>query len=146
MPRFFRDIFWFLLPDEEFVSSTISDGSIDLDKFPASRVCQLAKRMESSKATVHHIKEVAGNPQAEQINLLRNQHTELPTGKYKKKKIPVNPKQSNHKQHGSENYQAQTHHKKRFDPKSAHQNKDKCSKCGDTAHIEGFQCPAKISM
>ena len=34
-------------------------------------------------------------------------------------------------------------HKKRFDVKSAHQNKDRCSKCGDSAHVEGFQCPAK---
>ena len=138
-----RNIFWFFLHDEEFVSRTISDGSIDLDKFPTSRVCQLAKRMESSKATVYHIKQVAGDPQAAQINLLRHQHTELPAGKYKKKKSSVKPKQSNHKQHGSESYQAQTHHKKRFDPKSTHQNKDRCSKCGDTAHIEGFQCPVK---
>ena len=41
------------------MSRTISDGGIDLDKFPTNRVCQLAKRMESSKATVHHIKQVA---------------------------------------------------------------------------------------
>ena len=33
-----RDIFWFFLKDEDFVSRTISDGSIDLEKFPASRV------------------------------------------------------------------------------------------------------------
>ena len=33
-----RDIFWFFLGDEEFVSRTISDGSVDLEKFPASRV------------------------------------------------------------------------------------------------------------
>ena len=33
-----RDIFCFFLRDEEFVSRTISDGSIDLEKFPASRV------------------------------------------------------------------------------------------------------------
>ena len=33
-----RDIFWFFLRDEEFVSRTISDGSVDLEKFPASRV------------------------------------------------------------------------------------------------------------
>ena len=117
--------------------------SVDLDKFPTSRACQLAKRMESSKATVHHIKQVAGDPQAAQINLLRHQCTELPAGKYKKKKSSVKPKQSNHMQHGNENYQVQTHHKKRFDPKSAHQNKDICSKCGDTAHIKGFQCPVK---
>ena len=105
----------------------------------------LAKRMESSKATVCHIKQVAGNPQAVQINLLRHQCTELPAGKYKKKSS-VKPKQSNHKQHGSKSYQVQTYHKKRFDPKSAHQKKDRCYKCRDTAHIEIFQCPAKISM
>ena len=45
-----RDI-WFFLKDEDFVSRTISDGSIDLDKFPVSRVCQLAKKLESSN---HH--------------------------------------------------------------------------------------------
>ena len=33
-----RDIFWFFLWDEEFVSRTISDGTEDLHKFPASRV------------------------------------------------------------------------------------------------------------
>ena len=38
-----RDIFWFFLQDEEFVSRTTNDGSVDLDKFPASRVRQLAK-------------------------------------------------------------------------------------------------------
>ena len=89
------------------MSRTISDGSIDLDKFPASKVHQLAKRMESSKATAHHIKQIAGDPQAVPINLLRHQHTELPAGQYKKKKIPVKQKQSNHKQHGGENYQVQ---------------------------------------
>ena len=92
---------------------------------------------------MQNIKQVAGDPQAVQINVLRNQHTELPPNKYKKKKSSVKHKQANHKQHGSENYQVQTHHKKRFDPKSVHNKKDRCSKCGDTAHIEGFQCPAK---
>ena len=38
-----RDIFWFFLHDEEFVSRTISDENVDLDKFPASKVQQLAK-------------------------------------------------------------------------------------------------------
>ena len=55
-----RDIFWFFLCDEEFVSKTINEGSVDLDKFPASKVCQLAKKYESSKATARHIKQVAG--------------------------------------------------------------------------------------
>ena len=99
--------------------------------------------MESSKATAHGIKQVAGDPQAAQINLCRHQCTELPSGKYKKKKSSVKSKEANHKQHGSENYEVQTHHKKWFDPKSTHNNKDRYSKCGDTDHIEGFQCPAK---
>ena len=65
-----RDIIWFFLWDEDFVSRTISDGSVDLNKFPASRVRQLAKKLESSKATARHIKQVSGKPQAAQINLL----------------------------------------------------------------------------
>ena len=126
-----RDIFWFFLRDEEFVSRTISDASVDLDKFPASRVHQLPKRMESSKATMHHIEQVPGDSQATQINLLRHQHAELPAGKYKKERSSVKPKQSNHKQHGSERYQVQNQNKKQFDAKSAHQNKDRFSRCGD---------------
>ena len=33
-----RDIFCFFLRDEEFISRTLSDGSVDLEKFPASKV------------------------------------------------------------------------------------------------------------
>ena len=55
---FQRDIFWFFLRDEDLVSKTISDGSVDLEKFPASKVRQLAKKLESSKATAHRIKQV----------------------------------------------------------------------------------------
>ena len=72
------NIFWFFLCDEDFVSRTITEGSVDLDKFPTSRVCQLAKKFESSKATVWHINQVAGDLQATQINLMRHQRTELP--------------------------------------------------------------------
>ena len=57
-----RDIFWFFLKDEEFVSKTIKEGSVDIDRFLASKVCQLAKKMESSKVTARHIKLVAGDP------------------------------------------------------------------------------------
>ena len=38
-----RDNFWFFLEDEEFVSKTINDSNIDLDKFPTSKVRQLGK-------------------------------------------------------------------------------------------------------
>ena len=85
----------------------------------------------------------SGDPQAVQISLLRHQCIELPAGKSKKKKSSVKSRQSNYKQHGSENSQVQSQNKKQFDVKSAHQSKDRCSKCGDSAHVEGFQCPAK---
>ena len=38
------DIFWFLLRDEEFISKTSNDSNIDLEKSPASKVRQLAKK------------------------------------------------------------------------------------------------------
>ena len=82
---------------KEFVSKTINDSNVDLEKFPASKVRQLAKKMESSKATAHYIRQVAGDLQAVQIKLMRHQHTEIPPGKYKKKKSYVKPKQSSHK-------------------------------------------------
>ena len=62
----YRDKFKFFLHDKEFVSKTINEGSVDLGKFPASKVHQLAKKYESSKATVRHIKQVAGEMQAMQ--------------------------------------------------------------------------------
>ena len=114
-----RDIFWFFLRDEDFVSKTISDGSVDLENFPASKVRQLAKMLESSKATAHHINQLAGDPQAAQINLLRHQCTELPAGKYKKKRTPMKPKQVNHKHKGNEEYHLQAQPQKRFDTKGS---------------------------
>ena len=57
-----HDIFWFFFKDEEFVSKTIHDSSIDIERFPVSKVRQLAKKMGASKATAHHIKQVASDP------------------------------------------------------------------------------------
>ena len=64
-----RDIFWFFLHDEDFVSKTINGRSVDLDKFPANKVHQLAKKYECFKATARHIKQVEGKMQATQIHL-----------------------------------------------------------------------------
>ena len=83
-----RDIFWFFLCDEDFVSKTINEGSVDLDKFQASKVHQLAKKYESSKATVRHIKQVAGEMHATQIYLMRHQCTELSYGKIQEAEAP----------------------------------------------------------
>ena len=92
------------------------------------------------------IKQVAGDSQAAQINLLRHQHTELSAGKYKKKKkSSVKSRQSNHKNHGSENSQVPGQHKKWFDVSNVHQSKGSCSKCGDSIHVEDFQFPERGS-
>ena len=147
---FHRDIFCFFLKDEDFMSRTISNGSIDLDKFPVSRMYQLAKRYESSKATMRHIKQVSGEPQATQINLLCHQRTKLPQHRYKKKRSHAKPRLGNSKPSGNDQYHGQPHHKNKDSHKPLMSNRmpqptnsDRCSKCGDTAHHDGFTCPAK---
>ena len=69
--------------------------------------------------------------------------TEIPPGKHKKKKSFFKPKQSSHKHAVQENPQASSYNKKSLDPRNVHKNKDRCSKCGDSTHVEGFQCPVK---
>ena len=80
---------------------------MDLEKFPASKVRQLAKKMESSKATVCHIKQVAGDPEVAQINLMRQQCTEILWRKHKKRKPFAKPKQSSHKNAVQKNHKHQ---------------------------------------
>ena len=65
-----RCTFWFFLKDESFVSETLNEGHVELSKFPASTVCQLAKKMESSQATAKHIKQVTRDRQVVQVSLL----------------------------------------------------------------------------
>ena len=113
---------------------------MDHDKFPASKVSQLAKKMESSKATARHTKQVAGDPQLAQINLMHHQCTELSNGKYKKKKSSAKQIQVQHK---NVEQRPPNQYKKSFGHRLAHKNKDRCSKCGDSAHLEVFQCPVK---
>ena len=121
------------------MSKTINDSSIDLDKFPSSTVRQLANKMETSKVTVWHIKQVASDPQAAQINLMRHQQTDLPPSKHKRKVFQSRP--WSYKQ--STSGQPVPPYKRRYDPKQAHTSKDRCSKCVDSKHVEGFKCPAK---
>ena len=102
-----RDIFWFFLKDEEFVFKTINYSSIDLEKFPASKVWQLAKMMGASKSTAYHIKQVASDPQAAQINLMRHQRTDLPPSKHKKKQQSFQSRPPSHKMYSCEHNQHQ---------------------------------------
>ena len=133
--------FGFSLKDEESVSKTINDRGIDLEKFPASNVRQPAKKMEASKATTHHIKQGASEPQLAQINCIRHQCTDLPPSKHKKKQS-FKSRPPSHKWYSSKQQQLPPY-KKKFDPKEAHTTRDRCSKCGASRHVEGFKCPAK---
>ena len=132
-----RDIFWLFLKDEEFVSKTFT---IDLDKFPTCKVRQLAKKIESSKVTTSHIKQVASDPQVAPINLKRHQHRDLPLSKHRKRKPLVKPRPPSHKNDTSDR---QSHCKKSFDAKNIYKNKEGCQRCEGSNHIAGFQCLAK---
>ena len=114
------DIFWFYLRDEEFVFKTLNEGCADLQQYPASKVQQLAKKLESSKATARHIKQATSNAQAAQIN----QCTELAQKKKKGDKC---------KQHFKPK-EGKPPYKKCSNPSQAHGSQDCCSKCGDTRH------------
>ena len=52
-----RDIFWFFIVDNEFIAKTINEGNTDFEQYPPSKVQQMAKKLESSKATAKHIKQ-----------------------------------------------------------------------------------------
>ena len=136
--------FWFFLKDEEFVSKTINDNNIDLDKSPASKVRQLAKKMESSKAIAIDIKQVASDPQVAQINLMWHLSSDLPSSKQKKKKSYVKPRPPSHNNDVSDRQPVPScHNNKSFDSKHVYKKNERCQKCGDSSHTEGFQCPVK---
>ena len=120
---------------------TIIEGSVVLDKFPANRVRQLAKKVEISKATVCHIKQVATDPQVTQINLLWHQRMELPTTRHNKKRRPMNKHGQEH--HKTPENQVTDQVKKHYDNRTMHKSTDCCNKYGDSTHIKVFHHPAK---
>ena len=71
---------------------------------------------------------------------MRHQHTDLPVSKQKNRKPFVMPIPPSHKNDTSDK---QSHYEKSFDDKNAYMNKARCQKCGDSNHIEGFQCLSK---
>ena len=71
---------------DDFVTKTINEGNVDIQKFPASKVHQLAKKMKSSKATAKHIRQVAGDLPAAQVQLKQHQCTQLPARNYPRRK------------------------------------------------------------
>ena len=119
------------------MTKTINKGNVDIQKFPASKVRQLAKKMESSKATAKHIRQVAGDLPAAQIHLMHHQHTELLTRNYNKQKKATKQKLQNHRPTEQETS------KKPFDLRYMHKQSDRCVRCGNTIHAKGFQCSVK---
>ena len=124
----------FFMKDKDFVTKTINQGNVNIQKFPASKVQQLAKKMESSKGTAEHIRQVAGDIPVAQIQLMQHQRTELLAGNYpRRKQIPTTrQKLQNHK---SPDFPTPW---KPSDLWKLDMHSDKCTRCGDTLHAKGF--------
>ena len=134
-----HDIFWFFMRDEDFVTKMINEGNIDIQKFPASKVCQLAKKLKSSKATAKHIRQVAGDILAAQVQLMHHQCTQLPARNYPRRKSHVTTSQK------PQNCKTQEVPLTWITPIMLQPDAslDKCNRCSDTPHAKGFQCPAR---
>ena len=97
---------------------------------------------------MRHIKQVSGEPHTAQINLLHHQRTELPQHRHNKKKSHAKFNHSSSKpQCRNDLSHSQKIKGNHFLPSSnklpPSGNHNQCSKCGNTAHREGFTCPAK---
>ena len=131
-----RHIFFFS-EMRNFVSKTINGSNIDVEKFPASKVRQLAKKLESSKSTARHIKQMSNEPQTTQVN----QRTKISPNKSKRKHFTNNKTRSQSVVYQSETNQQQAQYKKKFNPRQILNSDDRYHKC-DSKHIEAFQCSA----
>ena len=146
-----RDIFRFFLRDEEFVSKTINDSVIDLNKFPARKVRQLSKKMETSKATAKHIKQLASESHATQIHLMQHECTEMTPASFKEnKKESFKSRQATNKHYHEDKhregmpqvYRTFNNNHQAHASQEKYSSEDRCNKCGDFPHVEGFRCPA----
>ena len=86
-----------------------------------------------------HIKQVAGDPQATEINLMRHQRTKHPRTRHIKKRRPTG-KQIPYK---TPEGQVTNQVKKPYDNRKIHKMPHCCNKCDDSIHTLGFQCCAK---
>ena len=95
--------------------------------------------MDSSKATAKHIRQVPGDLLAAQMQLMQHQCTQLPAGNYPRRK-----------QNSTTRWKPQNHKipeiptsQKPSDMLKLDACSNKCTRCGDTLHAKGFQCPAR---
>ena len=77
-----------------------------------------------------------------QVNLMRHQRTDLPPNKSKQKQHSHKPRSKSRKRYSGEHRNQGPHYKKKIDPTEAHK-RDRCSKCSNSKHIEGFKCSAR---
>ena len=119
---------------------------MELNKFPASKVRQMTKKLESLQSTARNIKKMSSELQATHIHLLRHQRTELPPSKSQRKQN----KRYKQMQPPDKSYQEDKYRermpqaKERFykNPQEHTSHENRCTKCGVSLHIEGFRCPA----
>ena len=128
--------FWFFLSNESFISKTLDEGHVNLNKFLASKVRQMTKKLESSQATAKHMKQVTKEPHGTQIYLLRHQRTELPPSKAQRrqKKLRHKPNVNRENYHQANDKPNEVTWKK-LNPTQIQQNSERCHKCGDSLHI-----------
>ena len=81
-------------------------------------------------------------PKQPKINLIIHQHTDLPPSKHKKEQS-FKSRPPSHKRYSSEHNQHQVPPYKNLIQNKPIQVQYRCSKCGDSKHVEGFKCPAK---
>ena len=90
---------------------------------------------------------MSSDPQAAQIRLLKHQRREIPPNKAKRKQSKQNKFRTKHsfneENHHQAPYKQNEFNKKKFNPRQILQSEDRCHKCGDSEHMEGFQCSAK---
>ena len=92
---------------------------------------------------------MSSEPQATQVNLLRHQRTEILPNKAKRKQFNNNKFRSKNMGYSNKVNQQQApynkkefENKKAFNPRQILNSDDRCHKCGDSKHKEGFQCSA----
>ena len=67
-----------------------------------------------------------------------------PSKQTQEEKFYVKPRQPSHKNDASDKQPMPLYHNKKiFDSENVHKNKERCQKCGDSLHVESFQCPVK---
>ena len=107
--------------------------------------------MESLKATAKYIKQVASEPLATQVHLMRDQCTELPTNKFQRKQkkyLKSRQATNKHYQEDKQRERMPQTHRRNYNNQQAHtsqekySSEDRCNKCGDSQHVEGFRCPS----